>query len=137
MRYLLDRAGFEAVVIEPVGGFFRLLSRRLWNALQFFPGPLMLVAAVFFAPAALLLPFLDSLDRERNFYSGLYMHRIQILTILAALPLAAAEFSGARALADTRAVTAFGPRPPGSPELAQNSGLHPGSIEADRLRGDP
>jgi SAM-dependent methyltransferase len=70
VRYLLDRAGFEAVVIEPVGGFFRLLSRRLWNALQFFPGPLMLVAALFFAPAALLLPLLDSLDRERNFTLG-------------------------------------------------------------------
>jgi hypothetical protein len=70
VRYLLDRAGFEAVVIEPVGGFFRLLSRRLWNGLQFFPGPLMPVAALFFAPAALLLPFLDSLDRERNFTLG-------------------------------------------------------------------
>ena len=48
------------------------------------------------------------------------MHRIQILTtILAALPLAAADFSGARALADTRQITAIGPRPPGSPELAR------------------
>jgi SAM-dependent methyltransferase len=70
VRYLLDRAGFESVVIEPVGGFFRLLSRRLWNALQFFPGPLMLVAALFFAPPALLLPLFDSLDRERNFTLG-------------------------------------------------------------------
>jgi Zn-dependent M28 family amino/carboxypeptidase len=48
------------------------------------------------------------------------MHRIQILTtLLAVLPLAAADFSGARALADTRQVTAIGPRPPGSPELAK------------------
>jgi Zn-dependent M28 family amino/carboxypeptidase len=47
------------------------------------------------------------------------MHRFQILTILAALPLAAADFSGARAMEDTRKVTAFGPRPPGSPELAK------------------
>lgn len=70
VRYLLDRAGFASVVVEPVGGFFRLLSRRLWNALQFFPGPLMLVAAVFFAPPALLLPLFDSLDRERNFTLG-------------------------------------------------------------------
>lgn len=50
------------------------------------------------------------------------MHRIQILTasILSTLSLApGADFSGARALADTRQVTAIGPRPPGSPELAK------------------
>jgi SAM-dependent methyltransferase len=70
VRYLLEGAGFEKITIEPVGGFFRLLSRRLWNALQFFPGPLMPVAALFFAPPALLLPFLDFLDRERNFTLG-------------------------------------------------------------------
>lgn len=70
VQYLLGRAGFGSISIEPVGGFFRLLSRRLWNALQFFPGPLMLVAALFFAPPALLLPFLDPLDRERNFTLG-------------------------------------------------------------------
>jgi hypothetical protein len=40
------------------------------NALQFFPGPLMLVAAVFFAPPALLLPLLDPLDKERSFTLG-------------------------------------------------------------------
>ncbi len=70
VRYLLERAGFNSIVIEPVGGFFRLLSRRLWNALQFFPTPLIPVAALFFAPPALLLPFLDFLDRERNFTLG-------------------------------------------------------------------
>lgn len=69
-RYLLERAGFDAIAVEPVGGFFRLLSRRLWNALQFFPPPLIPLAALFFAPPALLLPFLDSLDRERNFTLG-------------------------------------------------------------------
>lgn len=47
------------------------------------------------------------------------MHRLQVLTLLAALPMAAAEFAGARALADTRMVTSFGPRTPGSPELAR------------------
>jgi len=70
VRYLLERAGFDAIVIEPVGGFFRLLARRLWNGLQFFPAPLLPVAALFFAPPALFLPFLDSLDRERNFTLG-------------------------------------------------------------------
>jgi len=70
LRYLLERAGFHHIQVEPVGGFFRLLSRRLWNALQFFPGPLALVAALFFAPPALLLPLLDPLDKKRNFTLG-------------------------------------------------------------------
>lgn len=70
VQYLLERAGFGSIAIQPVGGFFRLLSRRLWNALQFFPTPLVPLAALFFAPPALLLPFFDSLDRERNFTLG-------------------------------------------------------------------
>ncbi len=70
VQYLLESAGFSGIVIEPVGGFFRLLARRLWNALQFFPGLAAPFAALFFAPAALLLPFFDSLDRDRNFTLG-------------------------------------------------------------------
>ena len=73
-RYALDRllnqAGFIEISIQPVGGIFRLISRRLLNALQFFPGPLMLIAAMFFAPPALLLPLLDPLDRDRAFTLG-------------------------------------------------------------------
>lgn len=70
IAYLLKKAGFEELTIEPVGGYFRLLSRRLLNGLQFFPGPLFLVAAIFLAPPALILPWFDSLDRERNFTLG-------------------------------------------------------------------
>lgn len=70
VAYLLDKAGFSEYTIEPVGGYFRLLSRRLLNGLQFFPGPLFLVAAVFLVPPALILPWFDSLDRERNFTLG-------------------------------------------------------------------
>ncbi len=70
MRYLLERAGFSGLVIEPVGGFFRLLSRRLLNALQFFPGPLFFVGVVVFAPPALVMPLLDRFDRKRNFTLG-------------------------------------------------------------------
>ncbi len=50
------------------------------------------------------------------------MHRYQVLTCLltvTVMSVPAAEFSGARALEDTRRVVAFGPRPPGSPELAK------------------
>lgn len=70
LEYLLSQAGFGTLSIQPVGGFFRLLSRRLLNALQFFPGPLMLVAGLFFVPPALVLPLFDTLDRRRNFTLG-------------------------------------------------------------------
>jgi SAM-dependent methyltransferase len=70
LDYLLREAGFEAIEIRPVGGFFRLLSRRMFNAIQFFPGPLAILAAIFLAPAALLLPLFDGLDRDRNFTLG-------------------------------------------------------------------
>jgi SAM-dependent methyltransferase len=70
VQHLLEKAGLKAVAIEPVGGFFRLLSRRLFNALQFFPGPLFFIAALFFGPPALVMPLLDGLDKERRFTMG-------------------------------------------------------------------
>lgn len=74
MQYLLEKAGFAEIRIEPVGGYFRLLSRRLLNGLQFFTGGprwlLFLPAALCLVPPALVLPFLDFLDRDRNFTLG-------------------------------------------------------------------
>ena len=70
LAHLLRRAGFGEIEIQPAGGFFRLLSRRLLNALQFFPGPLMPIAAIFFVPPALILPLLEPLDRRQNFTLG-------------------------------------------------------------------
>ena len=70
LAYLLQSAGLTDVSITPVGGFFRLLSRRLLNALQFFPGPSMFVAAIFLVPPALVLPLFEPLDRRRNFTLG-------------------------------------------------------------------
>jgi len=70
MAHLFQRAGFGEYQIQPVGGYFRLMSRRLLNGLQFFPGPLFLVAALFLGPPALILPLFDSLDRDRNFTLG-------------------------------------------------------------------
>ncbi len=69
-RYLLETAGFNEITIEPVGGFFRLLSRRLFNAAQFFPGPLSILALLVLAPAALIAPLFDGLDRQRSFTLG-------------------------------------------------------------------
>ena len=70
VAYLLDKAGFREYKIEPVGGYFRLCSRRLLNGLQFFRGVWFILAAIFLAPPALVLPWFDSLDRERNFTLG-------------------------------------------------------------------
>jgi SAM-dependent methyltransferase len=72
--YLLEAAGLTAIEIRPVGGYFRLLARRLFNGLQFFSGGFrwlaFLPAAFLLAPPALLIPFLDFLDRDRNFTLG-------------------------------------------------------------------
>ncbi|HEV2445639.1 MAG TPA: methyltransferase domain-containing protein [Candidatus Sulfopaludibacter sp.] len=74
VRSLLENAGFEITEIRPAGGYFRLLARRLLNGLQFFTGGLrwlfFLPAAILLAPPALILPFLDGLDRDRNFTLG-------------------------------------------------------------------
>lgn len=70
VRYLLERAGFTGIDVQPAGGFFRLLSRRLLNGLQFFPAALFPLAALVLAPPALILPLFDALDRERNFTLG-------------------------------------------------------------------
>jgi len=70
VAYLLEQAGFAEWAIQPVGGYFRLCSRRLLNGLQFFHGLWFFIAAIFLAPPALVLPWFDSLDRERNFTLG-------------------------------------------------------------------
>jgi SAM-dependent methyltransferase len=74
LEYLLERAGFEQLDIQPVGGYFRLLARRLLNGLQFFTGGWrwmgFVPAAALVVPPALVLPFLDFLDRDRNFTLG-------------------------------------------------------------------
>ena len=70
LAYLLEKAGFTDYTIDPVGGYFRLLSRRLLNGLQFVPGFAGLVAGLVVAPPALILPALDFLDRRRDFTLG-------------------------------------------------------------------
>ncbi len=74
LEHLLLEAGFSEIQLTPAGGYFRLLSRRLLNGLQFFVGGarwlLFLPAAALLVPPALLLPALDGLDREKNFTLG-------------------------------------------------------------------
>jgi SAM-dependent methyltransferase len=74
LLHLLDKAGFDKPEIHPTGGYFRLLARRLLNGLQFFSGGMrwlwFLPAAILLIPPALILPWLDFLDRDRNFTLG-------------------------------------------------------------------
>ncbi len=70
IRLLLERAGFTAIHVYPAGGLFRLLSRRLLSALQYFHGFWFLVACAVLAPPALILPVFDRLDRARDFTLG-------------------------------------------------------------------
>jgi SAM-dependent methyltransferase len=74
LAYLISQAGLEAVEIRAAGGYFRLLARRLANGLQFFTGGLRWAlfpfALLLLGVPALVLPFLDFLDRDRNFTLG-------------------------------------------------------------------
>jgi SAM-dependent methyltransferase len=74
VELLLSHAGFTAIVIQPIGGYFRLMARRLLNGLQFASGGLRSIlffpAALFVVPLALILPFFDFLDRDRTFTLG-------------------------------------------------------------------
>ena len=74
LAHLLEKAGYELVDMRAAGGYFRLLARRLLNGLQFFSKGMrrlwFLPAALLVVPPALILPWLDFLDRERNFTLG-------------------------------------------------------------------
>ena len=74
LEYLLEKSGLEVVELHAAGGYFRLLARRLLNGLQFFTGGVrwvcFLPAAMLLVPPALILPWLDFLDRDRNFTLG-------------------------------------------------------------------
>jgi SAM-dependent methyltransferase len=74
LQYLLEKSGFETRELRPVGGYFRLLARRLLNGLQFFSGGarwlLFAPAAACLVPPALILPMFDFLDGEKNFTLG-------------------------------------------------------------------
>jgi SAM-dependent methyltransferase len=70
LAYMLDQAEFEEVSIRPVGGFFRMMARRMLYALQFFPGVLIFLGGILFVPLALVLPLFEPLDRRQNFTLG-------------------------------------------------------------------
>ncbi|HYM09883.1 MAG TPA: class I SAM-dependent methyltransferase [Bryobacterales bacterium] len=70
LEWLLTQAGFGDLRIEPAGGFFTLLGRRLLDAVLYFQGGwrwlLFPFAAVLAGSAGLALPALDFLDRHKD-----------------------------------------------------------------------
>jgi SAM-dependent methyltransferase len=70
LELLLSMAGFTSLEITPVGGFWRLLARRLLNGVQQSPLLLKPLAALLFIPLALLTAALDPLDPRRDFTLG-------------------------------------------------------------------
>ncbi len=70
LQRLLEGNGWEIEVLEPGGGYFRLLSRRLMNGLQFLPGWLMPLAAIPIAPLAIAVGLVDRLDSHKDFTLG-------------------------------------------------------------------
>ena len=71
LAWLLARAGFEDARIEPIGGFFTLLARRLIATLNYCQGGarwlLFPIVAAIALPIALLLPGFDFLDSSKDF----------------------------------------------------------------------
>jgi SAM-dependent methyltransferase len=70
LQYLLEKAHFDVIEIRPVGGLYRFVARRLWAAALLFPAPWQWLALLAVAPAALLLPVFDRLDRDGGFTPG-------------------------------------------------------------------
>lgn len=65
LAYLLEGAGFEIEQLIPVGGIFRVISRRLFGSLQiaWWLAPLTV-------PLAVLLPLFDGVDQQKNATPG-------------------------------------------------------------------
>lgn len=70
VRMLLEKTGWDLKRLDPGGGYFRLLSRRLMNGLQFLPGLAMPFAAILIAPTAIVIGLLDFLDKRQDFTVG-------------------------------------------------------------------
>ena len=70
VELLLREAGFQPERIDPAGGFFTLLGRRMLESARYCQGgwrwALLPVAAAMAGPVGLALPWLDFLDREKN-----------------------------------------------------------------------
>ncbi len=128
IEHLFQQAGLRPLRVEPAGGYFRLLSRRLLNGLQFFQGGW---RWLLFLPGCCLprtsragVAVVRAARSGSKFHSWIPMRSPEIVSLssvcLVAVCLipcvsgATHEFSGEHALEYTRKAVSFGPRPPGS-----------------------
>jgi SAM-dependent methyltransferase len=75
LEHLLVKSGLRIQKLEPIGGFFWLMSRRSINLLTFFQGGLKWIVFILLAPFLgflfpILLYFADRLDRRNEFTLG-------------------------------------------------------------------
>ena len=74
LDHLLSQAEFIDLQIAPAGGYFRLMSRRFLNGIQFFQGgrrwAMFPFAAALLGVCALIAPCFESLDKDKNFTVG-------------------------------------------------------------------
>jgi SAM-dependent methyltransferase len=64
LEMLLIESGLRVERLQPVGGIFRVLSRRMLNSMRVTP------VAALLAPLAVLLPALDGLDSAKESTPG-------------------------------------------------------------------
>jgi SAM-dependent methyltransferase len=81
LAWLLEESGLRVCSIDPVGGFFTLLGRRVLEAALFFQGGwrwlLFPPVAAVAGPIGIMLPWLDVLDAERNTTLGYLCHAVK------------------------------------------------------------
>lgn len=70
LEYLLQDAGFREINVQPGGGYFQLMGRRMLNGIQLVPGIWKIPAALMLGPAGVLFPLFDGLDRNKDFTLG-------------------------------------------------------------------
>lgn len=74
LEYLAKGAGFKEIEIEPIGGYFWLLGRRLLYILSFFQKGWKIIFFLFFGLILffllLIFFYLDAIDRERDYTLG-------------------------------------------------------------------
>ena len=66
LKMLVEESGLRITRIEPIGGIFRLISRRLLGAVSTLPFPLDVMYLVWVLVPALLLPLLDGFDKAKT-----------------------------------------------------------------------
>lgn len=72
VEMMLQDAGMKIERLEAGGGYFRLLSRRLLEGAKILPFPFSVLWLIAVAPAALLLPLADGLDRKKDHTLGYF-----------------------------------------------------------------